>query len=1557
MYSISLSFSSCLQEALDASLSAFIEERGIPINLEKLEITKEEFEDLIEKARERRESDGDEKIIEKLHAIIMDILNQQDPRINYISTLTDGTILRVASGYNMGVKENKELIDKSEIDVGSNFIMKQCKEFMDKLGTDINYGNSNVEEKDLVLRKFPSPLMKLVGIREQEYDEKNIALFFTHFPEYARKAIYLSGSYEPASAALEANFLSQETLEILFNLHPFTRLAYQLYLNSSSCVKTPMESSDFSAEEIRFIKETDILLSKGFDINQNFLGISILHIILFPSPGIFNHIIHNPTIDIDAQDREGNTILIRACRESRIEHVRLLLNRDEALSPVNLNIKNYENKTALSYAIETRNLALINLLLDKGADTDANSSENHTTGFADQFIDEIKVDGIPIEDVKDTDNKNPSYLLRAIELGEPEIVKSLITHGADIYESYKNRIILFKAVEDSNVEIVKIILDHYEDGKINELYNGWSVLHIAIMRENADMVDLILQYGADPNLEQGVKPRTQTAFDMSLKSSIKITKLLLNKGADINCIDEPTSPLLRSFIDTTVSFEKSALLLLHGKPNIGHFKDKIQEMLTTIKKDTKPSGSSHSRDKKQQVSEAKLQFQTLNDRLIKILDKNISQITPEMAYEFSTWEIVITSTLKNALLKRAECSTNVEILENILIKYINEERKDNSIAIKKLVTSITALTQSPQKFVLLIDAIIKYEEDSKEPHKPFKKIIELQKELSSINEASISKKQCDKFTPLVKLFMMGTSDGVFTPKEADILLRMSEKLLPTPTSGLASEAASVISTSSICSSEEKEIEESSPIKKQIDDYFDVSHKKLYVKSKAQALKLLEAFEKLILENTGERFTISADTYQKFSGLISILKLNSAILTDRQKEFIEQFNKFETYKDRFTKSYEEITQKPNGAIEQIKRKIGENKPDDILKLSKEIYDCRDIILEAKENAIIVDFSAFKRSIISLNEQMLRAKQKSKGKFQLFNIPGITDTTVVIAEKYSDTPSKIKIDFFSANLILYANGHAKKNAFYKAVEQELGNPGECTLSEGDRHTYLSIRAKIYDKAFDLVGTAAGEAILNASDREISPYQLIKFLLRNKEEFKDFVKEIPIEKQNTIEATTLETSSSGVVPVPKDVDSVAKTFPPKTIKPKTHRKSDASSGSSEFDTLVVAEEPKFSNKSKKLLGTLQFSVFKTVTKITIEDIKKLIKELDESFGIYCEATSSGIQIVHPLGYEPIRTHNPHSKGSNGGCINVECLTNIKKLFNNAGVFTFYHAFELAKSVAVLEEYDTTTPKVPLPEATLSHRMSRPTDEKIITESQLIRMEEYLDEKEKVKNIELIPYINGDRKLFSDEDEYEESKSVTNMILDARRSAPPDPDGVIIVAPIKILHDTDTTQIPYHWITYVERIKKDSKEAIIINSAGHGYETSIYQVTAMIEMTGIEIGHIGVRHLDYQKIDHTRDDLKDGFWVIDFIRKINTRAGDIKQAENFSEAIESYIKEGIDSCNPLPYIMNKMKEFTPPIEGSFTDSIGETLELLGWTEEDSSGSYDDKIENEEVDLSGVVL
>ena len=234
-------------------------------------------------------------------------------------------------------------------------------------------------------------------------------------------------------------------------------------------------------------------------------------------------------VNINIQNTAGITPLMMACSCSNSTQVVELLLRNEA----NPNIQTEYSETALMLACETCNLEVTKLLLK----AKANPNQQRTDGI--------------------------TALMFVAQQGHPDIVQQLLEYGAELNTHDKNgctaihHIMLLDDTEtlqssekmmSDKFEVLQLVITRGIDVNIKD-GNGMTALMLASIVGFTEAVKLLLQAGADPNIEHHIPvnevfitsslPKTHrirfTALIFAcLQMNSEIVKLLLKANANPN---------------------------------------------------------------------------------------------------------------------------------------------------------------------------------------------------------------------------------------------------------------------------------------------------------------------------------------------------------------------------------------------------------------------------------------------------------------------------------------------------------------------------------------------------------------------------------------------------------------------------------------------------------------------------------------------------------------------------------------------------------------------------------------------------------------------------------------------------------------------------------------------------------------------------------------------------------------------------------------------------------------------------------------------------------------
>lgn len=249
----------------------------------------------------------------------------------------------------------------------------------------------------------------------------------------------------------------------------------------------------------------EMLLAKGADVNGNESESLILAI----SAGhrfIVEALLKRKDVDVTSIV-EGKTLLQKAALLGNWHIGRALIDKG-----INVNLVCPEDSTpALSIAIINGNKEFVDVLLKNGANVNL-ASPKHTS---------------------------PLHL--AVAKNRPDIVESLLYFGAehDTLDEI-NRTPLEIAIHCAQVGNVNILFQHH-NYDINCLSYEKPLLHIAVEVGNLEMIEYLIDKGANPNTDkQGIK----VTHIAALQGHMKVMEFFLRIGMNIGDVDDDDKTLL-----------------------------------------------------------------------------------------------------------------------------------------------------------------------------------------------------------------------------------------------------------------------------------------------------------------------------------------------------------------------------------------------------------------------------------------------------------------------------------------------------------------------------------------------------------------------------------------------------------------------------------------------------------------------------------------------------------------------------------------------------------------------------------------------------------------------------------------------------------------------------------------------------------------------------------------------------------------------------------------------------------------------------------------------------
>ena len=290
--------------------------------------------------------------------------------------------------------------------------------------------------------------------------------------------------------------------------------------------------------------------------------------------------------DVDAEADNGEKPLHRASyssQEGAVRVAQLLIEHG-----TDVNTRRNDHQTPLHAASYFGNFEIVSLLLNHGADSEANAEGDmgerplHKVSYGEckSQEDGVRVAQLLLEHGADVNTRRVDYqtpLHAASYFGNVEIVRLLLDSGADTeanaegdngekplhqlsYGKYRS--------QEDGVRVAQLLLEGGAD--VNTRRNDhWTPLHLASYFGNLEIVCLLLDHGADSEAnakgDMGEKPLHKVSYGeyRSQEDGVRVAQLLLERGTDVNTrrVDHQTPLHVASYFG---NFEIVSLLLNHG---------------------------------------------------------------------------------------------------------------------------------------------------------------------------------------------------------------------------------------------------------------------------------------------------------------------------------------------------------------------------------------------------------------------------------------------------------------------------------------------------------------------------------------------------------------------------------------------------------------------------------------------------------------------------------------------------------------------------------------------------------------------------------------------------------------------------------------------------------------------------------------------------------------------------------------------------------------------------------------------------------------------------------
>ncbi|KAM0162436.1 hypothetical protein ACHAPG_001800 [Botrytis cinerea] len=245
-------------------------------------------------------------------------------------------------------------------------------------------------------------------------------------------------------------------------------------------------------------------------------------------PTILKMLLDAPLCSFEKVDSVGQTPLSLAIQAGNLEIIELLLDAGAKTEGINL----ISNQTPLWLAIQMGNAKTIELLLDKCAEIEEGhlmlAVEKESVDIVDLLVQRVTKSRAKIMAGHHSPIHRPSLLL-AIKIGNYDIIKLLLKHGAGVYSRDLETTVL-----DSGDKIVELLINHgVEIGATAS--QSQVALILAAHFGKVNLIRLLIKRGVELEVANG---RGQTPLMIAVRiGDYESMELLLDNGAKLHSSD------------------------------------------------------------------------------------------------------------------------------------------------------------------------------------------------------------------------------------------------------------------------------------------------------------------------------------------------------------------------------------------------------------------------------------------------------------------------------------------------------------------------------------------------------------------------------------------------------------------------------------------------------------------------------------------------------------------------------------------------------------------------------------------------------------------------------------------------------------------------------------------------------------------------------------------------------------------------------------------------------------------------------------------------------------
>lgn len=276
------------------------------------------------------------------------------------------------------------------------------------------------------------------------------------------------------------------------------------------------------------------LLEKGADPDtvDSINGRSLLHIAAAKNYVRILSLLISSGADVNHKDLKGKTPLYDTVYNGGSAGLETAQKLIEAGADVNS--QDEDGWTPLHLSVNSNKTEMAGFLLKAGADPNILNNIGLSPLYISLVNSSIRCAELMLLHSGDIKKEIvPALMQHAIRAGDKEMVCKLASEWDNWAEpAYKSKYPLFKAAQKRDICMIRLLLELGAGTTADEFTDA---LAIATINQDIDIVRILLEHGADPNLYTtiGFRDGTLPLIEAARKNNAKMIGLLLNYGADV----------------------------------------------------------------------------------------------------------------------------------------------------------------------------------------------------------------------------------------------------------------------------------------------------------------------------------------------------------------------------------------------------------------------------------------------------------------------------------------------------------------------------------------------------------------------------------------------------------------------------------------------------------------------------------------------------------------------------------------------------------------------------------------------------------------------------------------------------------------------------------------------------------------------------------------------------------------------------------------------------------------------------------------------------------------